>query len=68
MSVTINDNGYVDAAFFTEVKAVRINKRANGEYVFIVFGHNGDEEVFEIRSKSPKSFPVFVKHGRTNAK
>ena len=46
MSVTINDNGYVDAAFFTEVKAVRIKKRAKGDYVFIVFGHNGDEEIF----------------------
>ncbi|MBG6209255.1 hypothetical protein IWQ49_003926 [Labrenzia sp. EL_126] len=68
MSVTINNNGYVDAAFFTEVNAVRINKRANGEYVFIVFGHNGDKEIFEIKSKSPKRFPVFVKHDRTDAK
>lgn len=68
MSVRINDNGYVDAAFFTEVKAVRINKRANGDYVFIDFGYNGDEEIFEIKSKSPKSFPVFVNHDRTEAK
>lgn len=68
MSVTTNNNGYVDAAFFTEVKAVRINKRASGEYDFIVFGHNGIEEIFEIKSKSPKSFPVFVKHHRTDAK
>ena len=68
MSVTTNKNGYVDAAFFDEVKAVRINKRATGEYVFIVFGHNGDEDVFEVKSKSPKSFSVFVKHDRTDAK
>ena len=68
MSVTTNENGYVDAAFFTEVKAVRISKRANGEYAFIVFGHDGDEEIFEIKSKSPKNFPIFVKHERTDAK
>ncbi|MEM9786932.1 MAG: hypothetical protein AAF801_10565 [Pseudomonadota bacterium] len=68
MSVTINNNGYVDAAFFTGVKAVRVNRRADGGYVFIVFSDNGDEEIFEVNSKPPKSFPVFVKHERIKAK
>ena len=68
MSVTVNENGYVDAAFFTEVKAVRLSKRADGEYVFIVFVGDGSEETFEIKSKSPTEFPVFVKHDRTDAK
>jgi hypothetical protein len=68
MSVTVNENGYVDAAFFTEVKAVRINKRNDGEYVFIVFSPDGSQESFEIKSKSPREFPIFVKHDRTDVK
>lgn len=66
MNVEVNDNGYVEGAFFTEVKAVRINKRAVGEYVFIVFGQDGSEEHFEIKTVSSKKHSIFVKHNRTD--
>ena len=68
MSVKVNENGYVEQAFFTEVKAVRVSKTSTGSYVFIVFGEDGSDECFEIKSKVPKQFPIFVQHERTEAK